>query len=125
MFGDNQSVITSSTIPHSQLSKRWNGLSYHRIREAVAAGLLRFHFIHSKQNPSDILTKPLDYASAWPHIDTLLFRRGDTLPKSDPPHDQRGVSSACLGANLPVPSDLDHLEPPEHFSMVAELPVDP
>ena len=28
-FSDNQSVITSSTIPHSQLSKRHNALSYH------------------------------------------------------------------------------------------------
>ena len=29
MFGDNQSVVTSSTIPHSTLSKHWNALSYH------------------------------------------------------------------------------------------------
>ena len=29
MFGDNQSIITSSTIPHSQLSKQHNVLSYH------------------------------------------------------------------------------------------------
>ena len=37
MFGDNQSVITSSTIPHSRLSKRHNALSYHRVREAIVA----------------------------------------------------------------------------------------
>ena len=43
MFGDNQSVITSSTIPHSTLSKRHNALSYHRVREAIAAGILHFH----------------------------------------------------------------------------------
>ena len=30
LFGDYQSVITSSTLPHSTLSKRWNALSYHR-----------------------------------------------------------------------------------------------
>ena len=29
LFGDNKSVVTSSTIPHSTLSKRWNALSYH------------------------------------------------------------------------------------------------
>ena len=28
LFGDNQSVVTSSTIPHSVLSKRWNVLEY-------------------------------------------------------------------------------------------------
>ncbi len=37
MFGDNQNVITQSTIPHSVLSKRHNALAYHRVREAVAA----------------------------------------------------------------------------------------
>ena len=31
MFGDNKSVITSSTIPHSSLNKRHNALSYHRV----------------------------------------------------------------------------------------------
>ena len=29
MLGDNQSVITSSTIPDLPLSKRWTALSYH------------------------------------------------------------------------------------------------
>ena len=29
MFGDNQSVITSGTIPHSSLNKRHNALAYH------------------------------------------------------------------------------------------------
>jgi hypothetical protein len=37
MFGDNQSVMTSSTIPHSNQSKGHNDLSYHRIREAISA----------------------------------------------------------------------------------------
>ena len=92
MFGDNQSVITSSTIPHSKLSKRWNALSYHRVRESVAAGILRFHFIDSKENPSDILTKATDYNTAWPHVGTLLFRFGETLLQDELPHGQRGVS---------------------------------
>ena len=93
MFGDNQSVVTSSTIPHSTLSKRWNALSYHRVREAIAANFIRFHYIASKQNPSDILTKPLDHTSAWPHIDTLLFRKGDTKPQNiAPDRGTRGVT---------------------------------
>ena len=35
MFGDNQSVIISSTLPHSRLSKRHNALLYHWVRKAV------------------------------------------------------------------------------------------
>ena len=42
MFGDNKSVVTSSTVPHSLLSKRHNILSYRRVREAIAAKYLFF-----------------------------------------------------------------------------------
>jgi len=31
LFGDNQSVVTSSTIPHSSLNKRHNAMLYHRV----------------------------------------------------------------------------------------------
>ena len=35
MFGDNKSVVTSSTIPNSTISKRHHLASYHRVREAL------------------------------------------------------------------------------------------
>jgi hypothetical protein len=40
MFGDNQSVITSCTIPESTLNKQQKALSYHLVRECIAAILL-------------------------------------------------------------------------------------
>eukprot|EP00977_Amphora_coffeiformis_P024241 scaffold15162_cov84-Amphora_coffeaeformis.AAC.1 len=61
LFGDNKSVVTSSTIPHSTLGKRWNALSYHRVCEAIAGGWLRFEHIPGTENPADVLTKSL----AW------------------------------------------------------------
>ena len=45
MFGDNRSVVTSATLPHSTLSKRHNILAFHRVREAIAAKILDFHWI--------------------------------------------------------------------------------
>ena len=57
MFGDNQSVLTSSTVLHSSLIKRHNALSYHRAREAIAAGTINFMHVEGKCNPSDIITK--------------------------------------------------------------------
>ena len=75
MFGDNQSVLTNSTVPHSQLNKRhmrW------RIIEFVAAAVMKFFKIDGKKNPSDILSKHCGHPEAWPHIKTLLFWRGDT-----------------------------------------------
>ena len=57
MFGDNKSVVMSSTIPQSVLNKRHNMLSYHRAREVIAANILEFHWCSSGQNRSDILSK--------------------------------------------------------------------
>jgi hypothetical protein len=31
MFGDNESVVNSSSIPHARLHKRHNALSFHRV----------------------------------------------------------------------------------------------
>ena len=78
MFGDNQSVVTSSTVPHSSLNKRHNALSYHRVREAIAAKILGFHHIDGKINPADVLTKHGGYQQHWPLVKPLLFWRGDT-----------------------------------------------
>jgi hypothetical protein len=49
MFGDNQSVIISSTIPHSSRNKWYNDLSHHRVREAIiAANILYLIHLYGK-----------------------------------------------------------------------------
>ena len=78
MFGDNESVVNTASVPHSKLGKRHNILSYHRTREAIAAGFLRFHWLRGDSNPADILSKHWDYASVWPQLRPLLFWEGDT-----------------------------------------------
>jgi hypothetical protein len=77
MFGDNQSVITQSTIPSSTLTKRHNALAYHRVRWAVAAGIIKFIKIDGKENIADVLTKFLPYCDAMPLLKPVLFWRGD------------------------------------------------
>ena len=62
MFGDIKSAVTSSTILQSILNKRHNMLSYHRVREAITAKNLEFHFCSSDQNRSDILSKHWEHA---------------------------------------------------------------
>ena len=59
MFGDNNSVIQSTTIPHSKLNKRHNILAFHRVRECISSGVLRFIFTRSENNLADCLTKNL------------------------------------------------------------------
>jgi hypothetical protein len=77
LFGDNASVIIGSTIPHSSLKKRHNALSIHRVREAIAAGIMHFHKIAGHLNPSDVLKKHIGYQQAWPILKPLLFWKGD------------------------------------------------
>ena len=67
MFGDNLSVVNSSTIPSGKLQKRNNILNYHRVREAQAAGIINFVHIDGKENPADICTKHTS-TSQWFHV---------------------------------------------------------
>ena len=48
MFGDNRSVVASATPPHLTSSKRHNILAFHRVREAIAAKIIDFHWIQSE-----------------------------------------------------------------------------
>jgi hypothetical protein len=73
MFGDNQSVITNSTIPHSKLSKLHVALSYHRVREAIAGKIVIFHHIDGKINPADMPSKHAGYQQLCHMLRTLLF----------------------------------------------------
>ena len=65
MFGDNESVVKSSTIPHSTLTKRHNALSYHRVREAIAGKIIRFFHIKGENNPADIVSKHWGQTQVW------------------------------------------------------------
>ena len=78
MFGDNESVVNTASVPHSKLHKRHNALSYHRTREAIAAGFLRFHHISGVTNPADVVSKHWDYPSVRSVLRPLLFWEGDT-----------------------------------------------
>jgi hypothetical protein len=76
MFGDNVSVITSLTIPHSSLNKCHNAVSYHRVREAIASDGMWFFHISGKVNPADVLTKFCGHSVFWPLIKPYLFWHG-------------------------------------------------
>ena len=59
LLGDNQSVIINCSIPSSTLKKKHNAIAYHRVREAVAAGVIELGKVPSKDNVADMMTKPL------------------------------------------------------------------
>jgi hypothetical protein len=78
VFGDNKTVVDSSTKPHAKLHKRHNALSFHRVREAIACGMIAQHHIPGKYNPADILSKHWGYQQVWRLMQPFLFYQGDT-----------------------------------------------
>ena len=78
LFGDNVSVVTNASVPHSQLKKRHHALSYHFTREAIASNAIDFQYIWSEINAADILSKHWGYSQVWKTLQPLLFWEGDT-----------------------------------------------
>jgi Reverse transcriptase (RNA-dependent DNA polymerase) len=75
LCGDNQSVILNTTVPSSQLKKKHNAIAYHRIREAIAAGIVKYVKIDTKDNFADCLTKPLVKDLFHSLVGPILFRK--------------------------------------------------
>ena len=74
LLGDNNSVVLNTTMPSSVLKKKHCAVSYHKIREAIAAGIVRFTHIRSENNYADVLTKPLSPKEFRNLVLPLLFR---------------------------------------------------
>ena len=58
MFGVNKSVVDSSIRIDAKLHKRHTALSFHKVREAIASGMVLFTHIPGTLNVADILSKP-------------------------------------------------------------------
>ncbi len=79
VFGGNKSMVDSSTLPHAKLHKRHTILSFHRVREAIASGIIDMHHIDGNSNPAGILSKHWPHAKIWPLLKPLLFWHGGTM----------------------------------------------
>ena len=59
VFGDNQSVLANTLMPHSTLKKKSSSIYFHFVREGVAKSERRTTYINTHLNPLDMCTKPL------------------------------------------------------------------
>jgi hypothetical protein len=55
-------------------------LSFHSVREAIAAGIIGFYHVPGEDSPADILSKHWGYhQQVWKQMKPLLFWYGDTV----------------------------------------------
>ena len=59
LIGDNLGVIQNASIPDSDIKKKHVAISYHTVREAVAAKIVKPIWCDTRQNWADICTKAL------------------------------------------------------------------
>ena len=59
IFCDNQGVVKNTSIPESVLSKKHNAITYHAVREAAAAEVLRVQKEDTVTNLAGLFTKVL------------------------------------------------------------------
>jgi hypothetical protein len=78
MFGDKKSVLDSSLQLNANLHKRHTMLTFHRVREVIAAGITTFHFLSGDDNPADILSKHCGCIQIIVRLKALLFWKADT-----------------------------------------------
>lgn len=59
VFGDNQSVLTNSTMPTLVSKKKSSSVAYHFVREGVAANEWRLTCVSTHENVADLFTKSI------------------------------------------------------------------
>jgi len=69
---DNKGVVLSTSLPSSTLKKKHNAIAYHRVREAVAAKVVKVSHVNGKDNIADILTKATDGPTFRKHVRSSL-----------------------------------------------------
>ena len=72
-FCDNSSVVMNATEPASTLKKKHNSIAYHRVREAIAAKILRVAWVQTGKNLADLLTKPLPGPTLHALCEKILY----------------------------------------------------
>jgi len=85
MFGDNKSMITNGSVPHSKIGKRHLALAYHKVQQAVASGMIVLTHVEGELNVADTPSKHWSsYQKIWP---LLFWHHGDTqdIPKQEKP----------------------------------------
>ena len=98
-------MVTNASLPHSTLKKQVSANNYHRVREAVAAGIVSIVHCGTKYNLDDMGTKPLNGAQhqhlLHNQVVPPIFIIGECKP------DQDKVVQSCLVLSILSPLDKE------------------
>ena len=59
IYGDNQSVLSNTSVPESMLKKKSQSIAHHYIQEGVSRDEWRTAYVNTNQNEAELLTKIL------------------------------------------------------------------
>ena len=108
VWGDNESMINSLTVPDAKLHKRHNILSFHFVRSMVSRGYISMLHIASQYNFADILTKHWSYQGTYHKIIQSVFYHevntaalflDDTLEVDASIDEEEGTKFGTLGSD--------------------------
>ena len=73
VWGDNKSMIDSSTVPEAKLHKRHNISSSNFVRSMISRGYINLQHLASEWNVADILTKNSSFQSSYHELIQPVF----------------------------------------------------
>ena len=74
VYGDNLGVLVSVSNATTTLRRKHNSISWHYVREAVAAGIISPIKVWSAQNPSDLMTKAVSRSTFHPLVNSFMTK---------------------------------------------------
>ncbi len=75
IFGDNKAVIDNAMNPYADNMKKHVAISFHSVREAIAAGIIECYWVKGGYNIADICTKQTPAPVHNEHSDYIFYRK--------------------------------------------------
>ena len=70
---DNEGVVKNVSFPSSTLKKKHCAIAYHKMREAIASGIIKVAHVRTHMNRADGLTKPLGPQDHYRNMRMMIF----------------------------------------------------
>ena len=74
LLGDNLGVIQNANNPEADIKKKHVAISFHVVREAIAAGIIHPLWLQGEFNTSDMLTKQMGGPQYRSLVDTVFWQ---------------------------------------------------